>query len=69
MVCSIKEHFDQPGECVLVKAVKEDYGEELKYMVDFYMDNFNHDQLKMQLGVLSSNISNESAQDLKSTKS
>ena len=44
IVCSIKECFDQPGykvysnlECVLVKAVKKDnYDEELKYIVDFY---------------------------------
>ena len=61
IACSIKECFDQQGykvysnlECVLVKAVKKEiYDEGLKYLVDFHKDDYNHDQLKMQLGVLS----------------
>lgn len=48
-----------------MKAVKkEDYDEESKYVVDFYKDDFNHDQLSF--GVLSNNISSDFAQDLKS---
>ena len=74
IVCSIKERFDQPGykvysnlECVLVKAIKKDnYDEELKYIVDFYKGDLNHDQLNMQLGILSSNISSDSTKDLNS---
>lgn len=74
IVCGIEERFDQPGykvysnlEDLLVKAVKkENYDEELKFVVEFYKDDFNQDQLSMQLAVLSSNISSDSAQDLKS---
>ena len=74
VVCGIKGRFDQSGykvysnlEGMLVKAVRNDnYDEELQYIVDFYKGDFNHDQLSMQLGVLSSNISSDSAQDLKS---
>ena len=76
VVCGIKGRFDQPGYkvysnlegiCMLVKAVRKDnYDEELQYIVDFYKGDFNYDQLSMQLGVLSSNISSDSAQDLKS---
>ena len=70
----IKERFDQPGyklysnvEALLVKAAKkEKYDEEFQFVTDFYKDDFDHDQLNMQLGVLSSNIPCESAQDLKS---
>ena len=74
IVFSIKGRFDQPGykmysnfEGVLVKAVRNDnYDEELQCIVDFYKGDFNRDQLSMQLGILSSNISSDSAQDLKS---
>ena len=74
IVCGIKGHFDQPGykvysnlEGMLVKAVRKDnYDKELQYIVDFYKSDFNYDQLSMQLGVLSSNISSDSVQDLKS---
>ena len=73
IVCGIKECFDQPGykvysnsENVLVKAVKENY-DKLKFVVDFYKEDFNEDQLSMQLEVLSSNISSDSAQGLKSS--
>jgi len=53
LVCSIEEQFDQPGykvysklEDVLVKAVKkQNFDEELKYIVDFYKDDLNFDQL------------------------
>ena len=52
---------------MLVKAVRKDnYDEELQYIVDFYKGDFNRDQLSMQLGALSSNISSDLAQDLKS---
>ena len=74
LVCGIKERFDQPGyklysnlEALLVKAAKkENYNEELQCVTDFYKDDFDHDQLNMQLGVLSSNIPSELAQDLNS---
>ena len=36
----------------------------LQCVTDFYRDDFNHDQLSIQLGVLSNNIPSESAQDL-----
>ena len=73
VVCGIKGHFDQSGykaysnlEGMLVKAVRKNNYDELQYIVDFYKGDFNHDQLSMQLGVLSSNTSSDSAQDLKS---
>lgn len=72
IVCSIEERFDQPGykvysklEDVLVKGVKNQNYEELKCVVDFYKDDLNFDQISMQLGVLSGNISSDSAEDLK----
>ena len=74
VISGIKERFNQPGyklysnlEALLVKAAKkEKYDEEFQFVTDFYKDDFDHDQLNMQLGVLSSNIPCESAQDLKS---
>jgi len=49
VVCGIKGRFDQPGykvysnlEEVLVKAVRKDnYDEELQYVVDFYKGDLN----------------------------
>ena len=60
----IKSRFDQPGyriysklEDVLVKAAnKDDFEEELAFICDFYGKDFRKGQLRMQLGVLSSNI-------------
>ena len=74
IVSGIKAHFDQPGyklysnlEALLVKAVKkEKYDEEFQFVIEFYKDDFDHNQLNMQLGILSSNIPCESAQDLHS---
>jgi len=74
VVCGIKGHFDQPGykvyfnlEEVLVKVVRKDnYDEELQYVVDYYKGDLDHEQLSIQLGVLSSNTSSDSTQDLKS---
>jgi len=52
---------------VLVKAIRKDsYDQELQHAVDFYKGDLNCKQLSMQLGVLTSNISSDSAQDLKS---
>ena len=70
----IKTCFDQPGyklysnlEALLVKAAKkEKYDEEFQFVIEFYKDDFDHNQLNMQLGILSSNIPCESAQDLHS---
>ncbi len=74
IIRGIKERFDQPGykmycnlEALLVKAAKkEKYDEEFQFVTDFYKDDFDHDQLNMQLGVLSSTVPCESAQDLSS---
>ena len=59
IISGIKGRFDQPGyklysnlKALLVKAAKnEKYDEELEFVTDFYKDDFNHDQLNMQLGV------------------
>ena len=77
VVCGIKGCFDQSGykvhsnlEGMLVKAVRkgnyDEDDEELQYIVNCYKGDFNRDQLSIQLGVLSSNISSDSAQDLNS---
>ena len=71
---SFKARFHQPGykmysnfEALLVKAAKkEKYDEEFQFVIEFYKDDFDHNQLNMQLGILSSNIPCESAQDLHS---
>jgi len=75
VVCGIKGCLDQPWykvysnlEGVLFKAVRRDkYDEDLQYVVDFYKGDLDCQQLSMQLGVLSSNISSDSAQDLMPT--
>ena len=74
IVSGIKARFDQPGyklysnlEALLVKvAKKEKYDEEFQFVIEFYKDDFDHNQLNMQLGILFSNIPRESAQDLHS---
>ena len=74
IVSCIKARFDQPRnklysnlEALLVKAAKkEKYNEEFQFVIKFYKDDFDHNQLNMQLGILSSNIPCESAQDLHS---
>ena len=74
IICGIKQRFDQPGyklysnlEALLVRAAKkENYDGEFQFVIDFYKDDFDHDHLNMQLGVLSSNIPSELAQDLNS---
>ena len=61
---AIKSRFDQPGyhvyskleELVLKAANKESFEEELKFLIDFYKDDFNEGQLKVQLDILGSNI-------------
>lgn len=74
IVTGIKDRFDQPGyrlysnlEALLVKAAKtERFDEELQFVTAFYKDDFSSDQLSMQLGILSTNIPCESAQNLTS---
>ena len=74
IVSCIKARYDQPGyklysnlEALLVKAAKkEKYNEEFQFVIEFYKDDFDHNQLYMQLGILSSNIPCESDQDLHS---
>ena len=66
--------IDQPGyktysklEDLLVKAAnKEEIKEEIKFVTEFYKDDFNEGQLKMQLEILSSNIPNSSLHNLSS---
>ena len=56
--------FDQSGyhvysklEELVLKAVnKESFEEELKFLIDFYKDDFNEGQLRVQLDILGSNI-------------
>ena len=44
-------------ENLLLKAArKEDYSEELKYVVDFYHDDFNESSLSLHLELLSTAI-------------
>ena len=51
-----------------MKAAKKDkFDEEFQFVVDFYMEDFDASQLKMQLGILSANISCESAHNYKSS--
>ncbi len=47
-------------------ARNEKYDEEFQFVTDFYKDDFDHDQLNMQLRIPSSNIPSESAQNLSS---
>ena len=64
VICGIKTRFDQPGyilysklEDLLVKAAnKEGYDEELKFVTDFYKEDFDPGQLSMQLNVMSCSI-------------
>ena len=68
LIGGIKERFDQPGyrlysklEDLLIKAVKkENYDEEFEFVTNFYKDDIDPDQLKLQLDVMSSNIPPES---------
>ena len=72
IIQGIKQRFDQPGyklysslETLIVKAAtREKYDAELAFVIDFYKDDFNHEQLCMQLGILASNIPLEAAQNL-----
>ena len=59
----VLRHFNQPGyqvysrlESLLVKAAnKLDY-EDLKFVSDFYGEDFSKQQLKLQLDILAANI-------------
>ena len=52
-------------EALLVKAANNDkFDEGLNIVVDFYKDDINKEQLKMQLSILSSNISCEPTHEL-----
>ena len=72
LVCGIKGRFDQPGyklysnlETLLVNAANnEKFDEEFKFVVDFYKDDFDADQLRMQLDILSANFPHESVHNL-----
>ena len=74
IVSGIKTRFDQPEyklysnlEALLVKlAKKEKYNEEFQFVIELYKDDFDHNQLNIQLRILSSNIPCESSQDLHS---
>lgn len=66
---AIESRFQQPGykvyrklEDVLVKAAnKENYEEDLAFICHFYKEDLNQEQLKMQLGVMVSNLPEEPA--------
>ena len=69
----ILQRLDQPGyriytnlEALLyVKAATKDkFDKELNIVADFYKDVINKEQLKMQLSILSSNISCEPTHEL-----
>ena len=67
LLSAIKSRIDQPGyhvyskleELVLKAANKESFEEELKFLIDFYKDDLNEDQLRVQLDILGSNIPTE----------
>ena len=58
---AIRKHFDQPGyriylnlEQLLIKAAKKcEYEEEYKFVTDFYKDDFDQEELKLQLQLIS----------------
>ena len=64
VICGIQTRFDQPGyklyvklEHLLLKAAnKEEFEEEFKFITNFYMDDFNENQLRLQLSVMSTNL-------------
>ena len=72
IIQGILQRFDQPGyrmytnlEALLVKAANNDkFDEGLNIVADFYKDDINKEQLKMQLSILSSNISCEPTHEL-----
>ena len=72
LIQGILQRFDQPGyrmytnlEALLVKAANNDkFDEGLNIVADFYKDDINKEQLKMQLSILSSNISCEPTHEL-----
>ena len=71
LVSSIKDRFDQPGykvysnlEALLVKSSNgQKCDEELQFVKDFYKDDFDTEQLSIQLQVLSCNLPQLSQQD------
>ena len=64
VICGIQICFDQTGyklyvkmEHLLLKAAnKEEFEEEFKFITNFYKEDFNEDQLKLQLSVMSTNL-------------
>ena len=64
VICGIQTHFNQPGYKLYVQlehlrlkaANKEEFEEEFKLINNFYKDDFNEDQLKLQLSVMSTNL-------------
>ena len=69
VIGGIRARFDQPGyklysklEEVLVKAAsKENFDAELKFVIEFYKEDFDLGVLSMQLGVMSCNLPSESS--------
>ena len=69
VIGGIRARFDQPGyklysklEEVLVKAAsKENFDAELKFVIEFYKEDFDLGLLSMQLGVMSCNLPSDSS--------
>jgi hypothetical protein len=74
VICGIEARFNQPGykvysnlETLLMKAAKcEEYDEAFEFIIEFYKDDFDRDQLALQLEIFSTNIPIESAENLNS---
>ena len=73
VISGIKSHFDQPGffysnlEELLVKAAKKcPYDDELKFVTDFYKDDFSREELKMHLDIMATDLPADTEADLHS---
>ena len=64
IISCIKNRFEQPGyqvyrklEDLVVKAAKKEvYDEELEFVCNFYGQDFNREQLKMQLAIMANSL-------------
>ena len=64
IICGIQTRFDQPGyqvyckleNCLLKAANKENFDKELQFVTEFYGDDLNIDQLRLNLDIMSQNL-------------